>query len=44
VFGNLGNGSVNTPPTIEELLKAVVFVRSALRPYSEDLRQAERGN
>jgi hypothetical protein len=38
----LGNGSINTPRTIEELLKAVFSVRSAQRLYNEDLRLAER--
>jgi hypothetical protein len=37
-----GNGSVNTPTTIEELLKAVFPVVSAPRIYNENPRVAER--
>lgn len=38
----LGNGSVNTPITIEKLLKAVFSVESALRIYNEEPMPAER--
>jgi hypothetical protein len=37
----LGNGSVNTPTTIEDLLKAVFSVGSAPRLYNKDPRTAE---
>jgi hypothetical protein len=37
----LGNGSVDTPTTIEDLLKAVISVRSAPRLYNVDHRPAE---
>jgi hypothetical protein len=38
----LDNRSVNTPITIEELLKAVFSAVSARRLYNEDFRPAER--
>jgi hypothetical protein len=38
----LGNGSVNTPTTIEELLKVVYSVGSSPRLYNEDPRPAAR--
>jgi hypothetical protein len=38
----LGNGSVNTPTTIEDLLKAVFSVGSAPRLYKGDPGPAER--
>jgi hypothetical protein len=38
----LGNGSVNTPITIDELLKPVFSVGSVRRLYNEDPRPAER--
>jgi hypothetical protein len=37
----LGNGSVNTPTTIEDLLKAVISVGSAPRLYNVDHMPAE---
>jgi hypothetical protein len=37
----LGNGSVNTPTTKEEVLKAVFSVVSVPRLYIEDPRPAE---